>query len=175
MQFCLANGVAESQRCINSTHLETIIEWTEDGTDKNMTQLTNCTMPVDSDNRCDTSVNQCKHIRRSETGDMVTFVGVTFTTGMFFFLGLKVQPAKEFSLLKNGMQILFFLVGFWMLILNIGITEAIAVSSGVSENTLNLVQQTVTTLSRVIYVVMFLLFLSYLISALWLMMPSKRK
>lgn len=169
-------AMESTQKCLNSTHLQYIVRWTEcDGTctDKNITQTINCTMPMDSTDRCDTSVNQCKHVRESEAGDVIAFAATTFLTGTFFFLGLKVQPGKEFSLLKNGLQTLFFIVGCWMLILEAGMAETIAVSTGVSESTLNLVVQSVITMSRVMYVVMFLLVVSYFVSALWVMIPKK--
>jgi len=115
-------AIEQTTRCLNSTYLETIVEWQEcDDTcdDKNITQVVNCTMPVDSTERCDSTTNQCRHSLRSETGDVISFVSVTFMTGMFFFLGMRVQPAKEFSLFKNGLQILFFMSGsgcwFWIL------------------------------------------------------------
>lgn len=132
-------------------------------------------MPMDSTDRCDTTVNQCKYVRESEAGDVVAFAGITFTTVIFFFLGLKVQPGKEFSLLKNGLQALFFLVGLWMLILEAGVIETIAVSAGVSQNTLNLITTNIQILSWIIYVVMFLLVLSYLYSVLWMMIPRRKR
>jgi len=155
--------------------LETIAEWSDTGTDHNITQITNCTLPTDSTNRCDLNYHQCKHVRTSESGDVVAFASITFMTGMFFFLGMRVQPAKEFSMLKNGMQTAFFIIGFWLLLLNVGMAETIAVSSGVSENTFNMITTSIQVLSWVVRIVMFLLFLSFLVSTLFLLVPSKRK
>lgn len=159
-------------QCLNSSYLETKYEWTECDatcTDKNVTQVTQCV------HGCSEESDVCKFVRKSEMGDTISFVAVIFSTGMFFFLAMKVQPSKEFSMLKNGLQVLFFFVGFWMLILTAGMAETIAVSAGVSENTWNLVQQNIRVLNWVVYITMFFLFLSYLISALWLLLPSKRR
>lgn len=171
-------GFETTRRCLNDTHLETLMNWTEcDGscTAKSNIQVTNCTMPTDSTSRCDSSVNQCKFVRRSDSGDIIAFSIVTFMTGMFFWLGLKVQPEKEFSMMKNGLQTLFFFMGFWMLVLDTGMAQTIAVSTGVSESTLNLVEETILLMSWIIYIVMALLIFSYVFSVLWLMLPSKRK
>jgi len=167
----VVSGLEDTKRCLNSTHLEIIMEWSETGTDRNITQIKNCTKPMDSTERCDETYHQCKYERTSESGsgNVVVFGAITFLTGMFFFLGLRVQPTKEFSLLKNGMQMAFFIIGFFLLLLDIGIAETIAVSSGISENTFNLMTTAIQVLSRVIYVVIFLLVLSFLVSTVLLL------
>jgi len=129
---------------------------------------------MDSTDRCDQNYQQCKYIRKSEMGDVVAFTAITFATGLFFFLGMRVQPTKDFSKLKNGMQTFFFMVGFWLLILDIGIAETVVVSTGASENTHNLITTAIQIMSYMIYVVMFLLFLSYLWAILVLMIPNKK-
>lgn len=159
-----------TQECLNSSHLEKLIKWTEcDNTceDKNITQVVNCT------HGCDTTYNQCKYIERSGTGNIAAVLVLTFITGSFFFLGIKVQPSKEFSMLKNGIQTLFLILGMFLLVLDIGMAETIAVSSGVSENTQSSIGTGVLVVSYAIYIVIVLLMLSYLISTLWLMLPGK--
>jgi len=161
-------------RCVNSTHLETITEWSESGTDYNITQTINCTKPYDSTERCDDTINQCKYVKKGETGDVVVFGIATFFTGTFFFLGLKANPGKEFSILKSGLQFLFFGLGLFMLLLDAGLGHTIAVSTGVSENTMNIINMTVKVLSYVVYFVMALLILSFLVSVALMWMPRKR-
>lgn len=176
--FLPVRAIEETYRCINDTHLEIALVYTDcDGTctDKNITQVVNCTMPVDSIERCDKSVNQCKYFRESEMGDVVAMTVVSFTISIFFILGFKIQPNKEFSLMKNGMQILFMNMGLWLLILDMGIAETVAVSTGVSENTLDLVHTGISVVSYGIYFIMVLLMLSYLVSVLWAMVPEKMR
>lgn len=167
-------AVEYTQECINSTHLKITGEWT-------ICEGNNCTAwnvsqpTIACVDGCDERVNQCKYVRKSESGDVVVFGAVSFSTIMFFFLGMRVQPAREFSMLKNGMQTLFFLVGFWLLLLTVGMADAVAISAGLSEGVTNLIETNLVVLTNVIYIVMVLLFLSYIISALWLLLPWGKK
>lgn len=163
-------AIETTQQCLNSTHLEVITKFTfcdSTCTDYNLTQEVNCT------NGCDSTVNQCKYIRKSEMGDVAAIISLTFTTGMFFILGMVVNPGKDFTMFKSGLQVLFFCLGLWLLTLDVAMAETIAVSSGASSNTLSLISQTITVVTYGIYIVIFLMLASFVVTVLWMMIPRK--
>jgi len=166
-------GFETINQCLNDSYLYTIIQWSVcDGSscsNYNISQTTNCT------NGCDTNLNQCKYELKSDISYVSIPIVLTFVTGMFFFLGVKVQPGKEFSLFKNGIQTLFFFLGLWFIILDMGAISAIGMMSGISLGMSNLIDTGIVVITYSIYFVMILFIVSYLVVALMMMIPKKRK
>ena len=163
-------GIESVDKCVNSTYLKKFISWTECNStvcsNNNITQEINCTLPYNSTDRCDGRVNQCKYMKKSDIGDATVMFAVAFITGMFLFLGLRIQTTNEFSLFKNGMQTLLIILGLFMLLLNMGMAETISVNSGLSENTQNIIGTGIVVVSYGIYLIIFLMMASFLVTAL---------
>lgn len=108
-------------------------------------------------------------------GYIATPIVISFITAMFFFLGMKVQTAEEFSLFKNGIQTLFFFLGLWFLLLDMGTINAINKETGVSLGMSNLIDTGTIIITYVIYFVMILFIVSYLFVALIMFLPKGKK
>lgn len=167
-------GFQTIQYCINDSFIQTVFAWqdcTSSGcTDHNITQPEfNCT------SGCDTNLNQCKYELKSDMSYIATPIVISFITCMFFILGMKIQTSEEFSLFKNGIQTLFFFLGLWFLLLDMGTINAINIETGVSSGMSNLIGTGMAVMTWIIYFVMILFIVSYLIVAIMMMLPKKKK
>jgi hypothetical protein len=152
------------RECINSTHLQTIMPYTQcDGscTEKNITQLINCT------SGCDQPNNICKYSMKSDSS-YASIIGMGIVAVIFLVLSM------QFSKQHPAMQTLFMLVGLYLLILLLGLTNSIAQSSGAGLGTIKSIETGLTIITWVIYVFMVYFFMLFLYNVLMGMLPKNR-
>lgn len=142
-----------TQRCLNSTHLETTVEFEiceeSNCTDWSTAQVSNCTSGICSGNTC------VQYFPKTSESYPWVILGIIAIAGVFAYIAVTVKD--EYGLLKA----LFLSFALGIMLIAISVIQQFAVDSGLSSNTISLINTGYSTVlwSLYIFIIYFVLVL----------------